>query len=72
MKNLKSLIFIGLITFGYGASSQNNQEKINQECERLIEKAISVHWNYIEGKASLTEDYNWKKKSDKVCKKATI
>jgi hypothetical protein len=42
---------------------------LTPECEKVTEKAIKIHWDYVNGKVSLREDKNWEIKQKSICER---
>jgi hypothetical protein len=39
----------------------------SRECNQATDEATSIHWQYVEGNATITESYNAREKMVKIC-----
>ena len=42
-------------------------ENLSVSCEKAIEKATKIHWDFANDKAGITKDYNARIKAEKIC-----
>jgi len=63
---MKYLLLIALCV-GISVADENKSQNISDPCDKAIEKATKVHWDYVNGKTTITHSYNERIKAEKIC-----